>query len=572
MLAKKSNNRSQKITAKLLLIFAVGLLLLIPVIYVLAASTDLGLNEAANIGLPDTGGRDIKQLLVDIVRYFLSFLGLVAVIVIIYGGWLWMTSGGNQFRLSNAKKVLTNAIIGLIIIIFAFVIVSWVANWIIGTISPPTGPGGGRGPGSGIGLAASGNSAIESHYPTRDQRNVPRNTRIAITFREPITTADIITANYLNTYNVKIFKSNEDNTRLHTPNLRATTTDNRTFRFLQEEPYMGSPSEKVWYTVELGNGIRKENGDSLFSFGSGYAWQFELSTVLDNEPPRITSVIPRFGASEPRNVVVQINFNESIDPISASGLAPAFDYISVSTGAPLAGHFYISNLYRTVEFLTLDQCGINSCGMPVYCLPANSDIRVRVLAATLANPGSGSARSDLGNGIMDMAGNSLDGNSDGIAVGPTSQNSLPAFDPAPPPMTASSDDYTWAFRTTNTIDVSAPTINAVNPGFTAADVSYSEIISAEFSKLLMVSSLNKDNVSLAANPAENIVFYWLTATNVPEAAPANTIAYMNHRNFVSDSDTTYAPVFSSGVLDIYQNCFSPAAGMSCTPSAATPYC
>ena len=267
--------RNNRIKLTALFVVAVLLFLVFPFLTVSAQSADLGLNEAGQIGLPGAGGRDIKTLLVDIVRYLLSFLGIIAVVVIMYAGWLWMTSGGNQNQLEKAKKTLINAVAGLIIIILSFVIVTWVANWITSTINNSAVSG--RGSTSGVGLAASGNSAIEAHYPARDQRDVPRNTRIVITFREPIRATDIITADgHLNTDNVKIFKTAEDNTRLHSPNLTAATIDGRTFRFAQEEPYMGSPSENVEYSVELTNGIYKANGDRLFSIGGGYSWQFEL--------------------------------------------------------------------------------------------------------------------------------------------------------------------------------------------------------------------------------------------------------------------------------------------------------
>ncbi|HOZ56210.1 MAG: hypothetical protein BWY51_00623 [Parcubacteria group bacterium ADurb.Bin316] len=537
--------------------------------------TDLGLNEAGAIGLPSSDGRDIKTLLVDIVKYLLSFLGMVAVVIIMYAGWLWMTSGGNQYQLEKAKKTLINATIGLIIIVLSFMIVAWVSNWITSTINYRGSSS--RGSSSGVGLATAGNTAIESHYPARDQRDVPRNTRIVVTFREPIRVEDIIEAGRVNTDNVKIFKTVEDNTRLHSPNLTAVTTDGRTFRFAQEEPFMGSPSENFWYTVELTSNIYKANGDRLFSIGGGYSWQFELSTAIDNEPPKIASFIPRINAIEPRNVVIQINFNEAIDPITAMGEAPAFDNIQVNSGSMLAGEFYISNQYRTVEFLTTDQCGVNSCGHPVYCLPADSNIRTTVLAATLDNPGSGSAYSSAIDGIVDMAGNSLDGNNNNIAEGPTSQNGLPAYDANNPTVASTSDNFSWLFSTNNNVDITEPRINSINPNasYNDTNVDVREIPFAVFNKLILSSSLKKiETISLRANPTASEVFYWLTSANEPAVNPNQTRVFLNHRQFVNTVNSTYAPLFTSGILDIYQNCFYPSGGLSCTASPGTgfPYC
>jgi hypothetical protein len=42
--------------------------------------------------------------------------------VIIYGGYLWMTAGGKEEQVTQAKKWITNSVIGLIIIGFAYLI------------------------------------------------------------------------------------------------------------------------------------------------------------------------------------------------------------------------------------------------------------------------------------------------------------------------------------------------------------------------------------------------------------------------------------------------------------------
>jgi hypothetical protein len=65
----------------------------------------------------------------------LSFLGIIAVIVIIYAGFQWMTSGGNQERVASSKKMLIAGLIGLLIILLSLAITRWlifsVANEVI---------------------------------------------------------------------------------------------------------------------------------------------------------------------------------------------------------------------------------------------------------------------------------------------------------------------------------------------------------------------------------------------------------------------------------------------------------
>lgn len=54
-----------------------------------------------------------------IVRVFLSLTGIIFVAYIIYGGFMWLTSGGNEEKITKAKSILRNGIIGLIVIFSA---------------------------------------------------------------------------------------------------------------------------------------------------------------------------------------------------------------------------------------------------------------------------------------------------------------------------------------------------------------------------------------------------------------------------------------------------------------------
>ncbi|MEK7653267.1 MAG: LamG-like jellyroll fold domain-containing protein, partial [Patescibacteria group bacterium] len=86
---------------------------------------DFGLNEAAGIGLAQI---DLKTAIVRIIQIILGFLGLVAVIIILYGGYVYLTAAGDPAKTEKARKILINAVIGLLIILSAFAIVWFVAN------------------------------------------------------------------------------------------------------------------------------------------------------------------------------------------------------------------------------------------------------------------------------------------------------------------------------------------------------------------------------------------------------------------------------------------------------------
>ena len=64
--------------------------------------------------------KSIAEIIGAIIGIFLSLLGIIFMVLIIYGGFLWMTSAGNEIKVLKAKKTLTQAVIGLIIIMSAY--------------------------------------------------------------------------------------------------------------------------------------------------------------------------------------------------------------------------------------------------------------------------------------------------------------------------------------------------------------------------------------------------------------------------------------------------------------------
>ena len=78
------------------------------------------------------GSGDLTTTIASIIRTVMGFLGIVAVVIILYGGFMWMTAGGTEKRLADAKKILISGIIGLVIVISAFAIASFVITNIAG--------------------------------------------------------------------------------------------------------------------------------------------------------------------------------------------------------------------------------------------------------------------------------------------------------------------------------------------------------------------------------------------------------------------------------------------------------
>jgi len=93
-----------------------------------AQNLDLGINYAQNLGLADSANTDPRDAIVNVVKYLMTFLGIIAVVVILLGGFRWMTAAGNEDRVAEAKKLIVSGVIGLIIILAAFAIVTFVVN------------------------------------------------------------------------------------------------------------------------------------------------------------------------------------------------------------------------------------------------------------------------------------------------------------------------------------------------------------------------------------------------------------------------------------------------------------
>ena len=87
------------------------------------AALNVANTAGGDIGFSD---RPLGEQITAIISWVLGFLALVAVIMIIYGGFVWLTAAGNEERIASAKKIISAAIIGLVIILLA-----WAITWFV---------------------------------------------------------------------------------------------------------------------------------------------------------------------------------------------------------------------------------------------------------------------------------------------------------------------------------------------------------------------------------------------------------------------------------------------------------
>ncbi len=77
---------------------------------------------------PDNVSTDFEGSVMDIMNYILGFITIVATLMIIYGGVLYLTSAGNEDTASRAKKTIAYGVIGLVVIGLAYALVNLITN------------------------------------------------------------------------------------------------------------------------------------------------------------------------------------------------------------------------------------------------------------------------------------------------------------------------------------------------------------------------------------------------------------------------------------------------------------
>ena len=73
---------------------------------------------------------DIKIVIASVIQALLGFIGMIFFILILWGGFEWMTSGGNEQKIESAKKRIVNASIGLALVLMAYAIARTISSWL----------------------------------------------------------------------------------------------------------------------------------------------------------------------------------------------------------------------------------------------------------------------------------------------------------------------------------------------------------------------------------------------------------------------------------------------------------
>lgn len=73
-------------------------------------------------------GATVGDVVEQVLLFLLGFLAVLAILMIVISGIIYMTSAGDEGRIESAKKYLTYAIIGLVVALLGWVIVTVVSD------------------------------------------------------------------------------------------------------------------------------------------------------------------------------------------------------------------------------------------------------------------------------------------------------------------------------------------------------------------------------------------------------------------------------------------------------------
>lgn len=179
-------------------LFGLGILFFGTLLFTTAGVHAQEFVEAGNLGLSEVqessglGQSSFVTIVGRIIRVILTLLGVIAIIFVIYAGFLWMTAGGSEEAIDKAKRTLANGAIGLVIVLSSYAITEFVIRSIGGATGTDTsailgsgGDGGGNVSGgtgefNSGGTTTSGGLQVKSIIPKGQQDYA--NLQVVVTF------------------------------------------------------------------------------------------------------------------------------------------------------------------------------------------------------------------------------------------------------------------------------------------------------------------------------------------------------------------------------------------------------
>jgi len=266
-----------------LFVIAVGVFACFSFVFAQATEEVTGGLEAVGEGAGIATTTDIRVVIARIIQVLFGFLGIIALSLVVYGGFVWMTAGGDAEKVGKAKKILVNAFIGLAIVLLAFSITTYIITQLQQALEPePTEYEFEEDDGIGDGGPVPGAYRVNRVQLVGD---IPiRNVVIRATFNEKL--GSMTEEELRNNFNVSTETVEEVSGMI--------VADNYTIAFTPDAP-CPEPNEDLYcfdedttYRVQIRTDIVNEDGDNLTcGIGSVCTIQFTTGNLVDTKAPVI---------------------------------------------------------------------------------------------------------------------------------------------------------------------------------------------------------------------------------------------------------------------------------------------
>lgn len=90
------------------------------------STTNISTNTFTN---PIKGVKNVNQLIGKVINAIMGVVGSLALLMFVFGGLTWMTSGGSTEKVKKGKDILVWSAIGLVIIFSAYGITNLIINY-----------------------------------------------------------------------------------------------------------------------------------------------------------------------------------------------------------------------------------------------------------------------------------------------------------------------------------------------------------------------------------------------------------------------------------------------------------
>jgi cysteine-rich repeat protein len=288
-----------------------------------AANVNLGLTPEVE-GALGLGTTDIRVTIATIIRNFMALLGVVAVLLVLYGGFLYMTASGNEDQIEKAKKVIASAIIGLAVILSAVAI----TQFILSSLGSATGLNNG---GSFGGAGGGGGLPIGSFYiqDISPSAAVPiRNVVVRVIFSRPVDATTVA-----------------NNVSVTGPSGAVSGTLVVKGTVVEFTPTAACPDPNAalfcfdastTFTVTVTTGIKSNTAQTLNCGGIAPVCSATFATgdLIDVAPPSVAAILsPNDGQSVPVDTVTDIQVH-AVDDAAISYVDVSVDGTSVGQASP----------------------------------------------------------------------------------------------------------------------------------------------------------------------------------------------------------------------------------------------